>query len=70
MMADGFENAVIGVCEDFNNCLRLVYSVSKCIRILEDEGLSEIDAIEHFTYNVSGGYVGPRTPIWSWDNYN
>lgn len=33
----------------------------------EDE-LDEIDALEHFTFNVSGSYVGDKTPIWCWDN--
>jgi hypothetical protein len=25
------------------------------------------DAIEHFEYNVAGGYVGEKTPIWVYD---
>jgi len=29
--------------------------------------MDETDAMEHFTYNVSGGYVGEKTPIWCWD---
>jgi len=60
LTADGFDKAIIGVSGD-----RIVYSRTKCIRILmfQDE-LSEIDAIEHFDYNVSGAYVGDKTPIW------
>jgi hypothetical protein len=66
LKADGFDDAVIGVEE---NEMRLIYSVSKCLHILQREMNSE-DAIEHFTYNVSGGYVGEKTPIWCWDNFN
>jgi len=65
LKADGFDDAVIGVEE---NEMRLIYSVSKCLKILELK-MSELDAIEHFTFNVSGAYVGDKSPIWCWDNF-
>ena len=65
LKADGFDEAIIGIEQ---NEMRLIYSVSKCLKILGKE-MSETDAIEHFTYNVSGGYVGEKTPIWCWDNF-
>jgi len=65
LKADGFDFAVIGIEE---NDMRLIYSVSKCLKILEQE-MTEEDAIEYFTYNVSGAYVGEKTPIWCWDNF-
>jgi|TARA_R100000278_G_scaffold122065_1_gene107366 hypothetical protein len=65
LKADGFDAAIIGVEE---NSMRLIYSVSKCLDILQED-MSEIDALEYFTYNVSGSYVGEKTPIWCWDNY-
>jgi hypothetical protein len=68
LKADGFDEAIIGVCEDFNAPVRLIYSVTKCIEILMRD-MSEEDAMEHFSFNVSGGYVGEKTPIWCWDNY-
>jgi hypothetical protein len=63
LIADGFDEAIIGV--EIND-MRIIYSVSKCIEILKQE-MSELDALEHFTYNVSGAYVGEKTPIWCWD---
>jgi hypothetical protein len=48
--------------------MRLIYSVSKCIEILSQD-MSEEDALEHFYYNVSGSYVGDKTPIWCIDNF-
>jgi hypothetical protein len=63
LIADGFDDAVIGV---EINTMVLIYSVHLCIEILKEE-MNEIDAMEHFTYNVSGGYVGEKTPIWCWD---
>jgi hypothetical protein len=26
--------------------------------------MNELDAIEYFDFNVSGAYVGEKTPIW------
>lgn len=61
LKADGFDDAVIGM-EDVS--MRLVYSTIECIRILQAEGMSYEDALEHFYYNVRGSYVGEQTPIW------
>jgi len=65
LKADGFDDAIIGVEE---NGMRLIYSVSKCLKILEQD-MPELDAVEYFTFNVSGAYVGDKTPIWCWDNF-
>jgi hypothetical protein len=65
LKADGFDDAVIGIEE---NDMRLIYSVYKCLKILEQE-MTEEDAMEYFTFNVSGAYVGEKTPIWCWDNF-
>jgi hypothetical protein len=61
LKADGFDDAVIGIDTD---SMRLIYSVQKCIEVLREEGMDEIDAVEYFEYNVLGAYVGEKTPIW------
>jgi hypothetical protein len=61
LKADGFDDAVIGID---TNSMRLIYSVQKCIDILKEDEMDEIDAIEYFEYNVLGAYVGEKTPIW------
>ena len=67
LKADGFDGAVIGVCYNSN---RLIYSYKKCLDILIfEEGMDEIDAIEHLSFNTMGAYVGEKTPIWCMDNY-
>jgi hypothetical protein len=50
LLADGFDDAVIGLDE---NTMRLIYSVSKCLEILQRD-MNEADAMEYFTYNVRG----------------
>ena len=63
---DGFDDAVIGI-ED--KSMRLIYSVSKCINILIEGGMTTEDAIDYFTYNVEGSYIGVETPIWCEDYF-
>jgi len=64
LKADGFDDAIIGIDE---YSMRLIYSVSKCIEILCRD-MSEEDAVDYFDYNVKGGYVGEKTPIWCLDD--
>jgi len=64
MFADGLDEAIIGVdIDSFNSEPRIIYSVDKCITILERD-MSDTEAIEYFNYNVSGAYMGKKTPIW------
>ena len=56
---DGFDDAIIGV---ELNTFRIIYSTTKCIEILCKD-MSEDDAREYFDFNVVGGYVGEKTPI-------
>lgn len=66
LKATGFDEAIIGVDE----CsMRLIYSYSKCIEILKRD-MSHDEAIEFFSFNVSGSYVGEKTPIWCMDEFN
>lgn len=65
LKANGFDDAIIGVDE---SSMRLIYSESKCIDILQEEhDMTLIDAIEYFDFNVKGSYVGDATPIWCSD---
>ena len=64
LKADGFDEAIIGI--DTNE-MRLIYSVSKCIQILCRD-MNEEEAVEFFDFNISGSYVGDKTPIWCVDD--
>jgi hypothetical protein len=67
LKADGLDEAIIGY-DDFTG--RLIYSMSKIINILiENDGMTEEDALEHYYYNIHGGYVGEKTPIWCCDYF-
>ena len=65
LTADGFDNAILGIVNDFNSKPRVAYSITECINILmERDGMTYIDAMEYFSYNVEGAYMGEQTPIW------
>jgi hypothetical protein len=65
LCADGFDDAVIGI---ESSTMRLIYSTRLCIAILCRD-MSFEDAVDYFAYNVSGSYMGERTPIWCDDIY-
>ena len=62
MLADGFEDAFLGVARQFNSPPFAVYDRNKCIEILTEQGMEEDEAEEYFSFNVEGAYVGESTP--------
>ena len=62
MLADGFEDAFLGVARQFNSPPFTVYDRNKCIEILTEQGIDEDEAEEYFSFNVEGAYVGESTP--------
>ena len=67
LLADGFDNAFIGIAENSEGNPVAVYSVDKCLDILaeqfKDEEDAVGDAIDFFEFNVKGSYVGEFTPM-------
>ncbi|CAB4149635.1 hypothetical protein UFOVP543_13 [uncultured Caudovirales phage] len=61
LVADGFDEAIIGIaCANHDPVV--IYDFDICVEILRKD-MSHEDALEHMSYNVTGAYVGPRTPI-------
>lgn len=70
LKADGFDNCVLGYEYNWDGNIRLIYSVKAMLEeLVVSEGMTEEDAIEHFEYNIRGGYVGEKTPIWCQDDF-
>ena len=60
---DGLDDAIVGIVEDFYGP-RILYSRDKILQILEDrDGMSPIDAIEFYEYNILGLFAGEQNPI-------
>ena len=63
LIADGFDDAIIGVSERFGRSPIVAYDKDKCIQVLMDrDGMDYEDAIEFFNFNVIGAWVGKGTP--------
>ena len=60
LIADGFEEAFVGVASQFDKPIA-IFDRQKCIKILMRD-MSEDEAYEYFEFNVSGAYVGENTP--------
>lgn len=63
LLADGFEDALLGVGRQFDQELS-VYDYNKCVEILrERDGMTYDEAFEYMEYNVVGAWVGRGTPV-------
>ena len=64
MMADGFDEAILGMCIQFGTEPIVAYDYEKCLNILmERDDLTRTDAIDFMEFNVIGSYVGLHTPV-------
>ena len=64
LYADGFDEAILGICERACSDVVVAYDRDKFIDILvERDGMSYEEAIEHFDFNVVGAWVGDNTPV-------
>ena len=65
MVADGFDDAVIGIVSTVGQPDRICYDYQKCCEILmEREGWSPEEAEEWMQHNVVCAYVGEGTPAY------
>jgi len=64
LLADGFEEAFVGVVESHGSMPKACYDSEKCIKILMENGedMTAKEAVEYFEFNVAGAYVGESTP--------
>jgi hypothetical protein len=67
LLADGFEDAIIGIAERCSQPALAVYDATKCIQILVDrDGMDHDEAEEFFIFNTLGAWVGEHTPLFMW----
>ena len=59
---DGLENAFVGIGWRFHDGPIAIYDREKVFEILTEE-MSYEAAIAHFDFNIIGGWVGDKTPI-------
>jgi hypothetical protein len=62
IVLDGFDDCIIGTAERFGADLFAVYDLNKILAKLESQGMTEDEAMDFFSHNMVGSYLGDRTP--------
>jgi hypothetical protein len=69
LLADGFEDAFIGIVESFGVEPKACYDWARCVDVLMTDGdfpsqtgMTYDEAVEYMDFNVTGAYVGKHTP--------
>jgi hypothetical protein len=62
LLADGFEEAFIGIVESFGSVPKACYNYDACIDILMKQDMEYEEALEYLEFNVTQAYVGEHTP--------
>ena len=64
LIADGFDNAVLGIARRASQPDVVAYDYGKCVQILvERDDMTEEEAHEFMEFNVVDAFVGERTPV-------
>ena len=64
LLADGLEDAFIGVAVRCGQPTLAVYDVEKCVKVLmERDGMTDEDAREFLDFNTLGAWMGEGTPL-------
>lgn len=64
LLADGFDDAIIGIGERAGQPTIAVYDFDLCVAVLcERDNMSIDEATDYMYYNVVGSWMGDETPI-------
>jgi hypothetical protein len=59
---DGFEDALVGITMGIEPVA--VYDHDKMVEVcMKRDEMSQEEALEYISFNATGGYLGPKTPI-------
>jgi len=64
LLADGFEDALVGYAERCGQPTLAVYDYEKAVSILTQQGASDEEAREYLDFNTVGAWMGEHTPMW------
>ena len=63
LIYDGFDDAIIGIASRCGENTVLAYDIDKIIEILmERDELTYEEALEYYSFNMEGAYMGDSTP--------
>ena len=70
LFANGFDEAILGYTQRMNQPPLIAYSVDTMLDIMVTrDGMTYEDAVEHFEYNIAGGWIGENTPMFIRNEY-
>jgi len=65
LLADGFDDALIGIAQRCGQPVLAVYDIDKCVDVLmKRDAMTYEEAREYLEFNSIGAWVGEHTPIW------
>jgi hypothetical protein len=59
---DGYDDCILGTCLRFGQEPIVAYDLEKVLLKLESDGLTRDEAVEWFSFNQIGAWVGDSTP--------
>ena len=63
LLADGFEEAFMGIVESFGTAPKACYNLEQCLDILmARDNMTYDEAVEYLEFNVTQAYAGEHTP--------
>jgi len=64
LRTDGFDDCIIGVSHRYGEPLLLAYDKEKVIKkLMKRDNMTREDALEFYTFNIIGAWVGKQTPV-------
>lgn len=63
LLATGYDDCILGIAERCGQPNVVAYDSQKIAKSLMRQGMTEEEAWEFFSFNISGAYVGELTPI-------
>lgn len=65
LLADGFEEALVGIARRCGKPALAVYDYELAIEVLiQRDGMDYDEAVEFLEFNTVGAWVGEGTPLW------
>jgi hypothetical protein len=59
-----YDSCIVGIGFRFSHGPLAVYDIDRVLAVLEKDGISHEDAVEHFEFNMRGAWSGDGTPIY------
>jgi len=63
LLADGFDDALVGIATRFGGLRLAAYNVDLMLAQLVEDGCTPVEAREYYDFNIIGAWVGELTPI-------